>query len=76
MRKNRFITPTSLLDYSGKPELSFPADCAGTVITGTLQMQFNSFSLEGASNQVSNTVTSHIFCGVSGVTSSFYIAPV
>lgn len=55
------MTPTSLLDYSGKPELGFLADCAGTVITGTLQMQFNSFSLEGDSNQVSNTVTSHMF---------------
>lgn len=74
--ENRFITPTSLLDYFGKPELGFLADCAGTVITGTLQMQFNSFSLKGASNQVSNTVTSHIFCGLSGVTSSFCVAPV
>lgn len=39
-------------------------------------MQFNSFSLEGASNQVSNTVTSLIFCGVRGVTSSFCVSPV
>lgn len=61
LRKNSFISTTFLLDYYGKPELGFPADCAGTVITGILQMQVTSFSLQDAGNQVvtlSNMVTS------------------